>query len=49
MAEVVLVSGASSGIGEALVHLLVAKGYRVAALARDGREFDHRTVSSHPL
>jgi short-subunit dehydrogenase len=34
MAEVVLVSGASSGIGEALVHLLVAKGYRVAALAR---------------
>jgi NAD(P)-dependent dehydrogenase (short-subunit alcohol dehydrogenase family) len=34
MSEVVLVSGASSGIGEALVQLLLQKGYRVAGLAR---------------
>jgi len=34
MSEVILVSGASSGIGEALVQLLIQKGHRVAGLSR---------------
>jgi NAD(P)-dependent dehydrogenase (short-subunit alcohol dehydrogenase family) len=46
MSEVVLVSGASSGIGEALVHLLVQKGYRVAGLARS---MDPKAASTHFL
>ncbi|MBA4304234.1 MAG: hypothetical protein C0424_08425 [Sphingobacteriaceae bacterium] len=36
--EVVVVSGASRGIGAATVRLLGAKGYRLALLARNGSE-----------
>lgn len=38
--DTVLVTGASSGIGEAICHALVARGHRVAAAARNRENLD---------